>query len=105
MICEAGHPKPVLCDNLEGWSGEGGRRGFKRKGTHVCLWPIYTEYGKNHHNIVKYYLPIKIIFFKIKKKMQYFFDVSEDDVQLCEATGHHLQPINSRRAQRNIPEY
>ena len=21
---DAGHPKPVLCDNLEGWDGEGG---------------------------------------------------------------------------------
>ena len=24
-IHEAGHSKPVLCDNPEGWSGEGGR--------------------------------------------------------------------------------
>ena len=25
---EAGHPKPVLWDNPEGWGGEGGGRGF-----------------------------------------------------------------------------
>ena len=23
---DAGNPKPVLCDNLEGWDGEGGGR-------------------------------------------------------------------------------
>ena len=23
---DAGHPKPVLCENLEGWGGAGGRR-------------------------------------------------------------------------------
>ena len=23
---DRGNPKPVLCDNLEGWEGEGGRR-------------------------------------------------------------------------------
>ena len=29
LIFEAGHPEPVLCNNLEGWGGEGGGRGFK----------------------------------------------------------------------------
>ena len=27
-MCEAGHSKPVLWDNPEGWGGEGGGRGF-----------------------------------------------------------------------------
>ena len=26
---EAGHSKPVLWDNPEGWGGEGGGKGFK----------------------------------------------------------------------------
>jgi len=26
---DAGNPKPVLCDNLEGWNGEGGERGIQ----------------------------------------------------------------------------
>ena len=33
---EAGHPKPVLWDNLEGWGGEGGGGGF-RVGRQGCL--------------------------------------------------------------------
>ena len=39
IVCEAGNPKQVLCDNLEGWNeeGDGGGR-FKREGTHVYLW-------------------------------------------------------------------
>ena len=33
----AGNPKPVLCDNLEGWGGEGGRGGF-RMGGHMYAY-------------------------------------------------------------------
>ena len=29
---EAGHPKPVLWDNTEGWGGEGGGKGFRMGG-------------------------------------------------------------------------
>ena len=29
---EAGHSKPVLWDNPEGWDGEGGRRGLQDEG-------------------------------------------------------------------------
>ena len=39
---DAGSPKSVLCDNLEGWSGEGSRRVIKREGTHAYLWPIHV---------------------------------------------------------------
>ena len=28
----------LLCNNLEGWDGEGGRREFKREGTYGFLW-------------------------------------------------------------------
>ena len=45
---DAGSPKPVLCDNLEGWSGEG-TRGRGHMHTYGQLMLLY---GKNHHNIV-----------------------------------------------------
>ena len=32
LIFEAGHPEPVLCNNLEGWGGEGGGRGAQDGG-------------------------------------------------------------------------
>ena len=35
--------KPVLCDNLEGWGGVGGGRGFRREGTYVYLWLIHVD--------------------------------------------------------------
>ena len=31
-----GHPKQVLCDNLEGWGGEGGGRGVQEGGD-TCM--------------------------------------------------------------------
>ena len=46
---EAGHPKPVLRDNPEGWGGRGGGRG---KHLYTC-GQFVSMYGKNHHNIVK----------------------------------------------------
>ena len=36
MIYDAGHPKPVLCDSLEGWGVEGGRGGVQDAGD-ACL--------------------------------------------------------------------
>ena len=48
---DAGHQKPVLCDNLEeeggGMGGPGGRGHM-----YVYGW-LMLMYGKNHHNIVK----------------------------------------------------
>ena len=41
---DTGNLKLVPCDSLEGWGGEARRgRGFKREGTHVCLWPIHVD--------------------------------------------------------------
>ena len=40
---EAGHPKLVYCDNLEGQGGEGGGRGVQDGRTHVYLWPIHID--------------------------------------------------------------
>lgn len=36
---------------------------------------------------------------------QYFLDVSGDGVQYYETSRHHLEPINGRSAQENVPEY
>ena len=54
-ICEIDHQsKPVHWDNPGGWDVEGGGRGVQDGGpmyTHGWLMP---EYGKNHHNVIKY---------------------------------------------------
>ena len=50
---EAGHPKPRLYDNQEGWDGDGVGGGFRMEGTHVYLWQIHIDtQQKNTHNIV-----------------------------------------------------
>ena len=43
LLYDAGNPKPVLCDNLEGWIGweVGGR--FKEEGTYVYQWLIQAD--------------------------------------------------------------
>ena len=40
---EAGHSKPVLWDNPEGWGVEGGGRGIQARGTHVNPWLIHVD--------------------------------------------------------------
>ena len=48
-------PKAVLWDNLEGWSGEGGGRGF-RNGAHMYSCDrLILIYDKNHHKYCKLY--------------------------------------------------
>ena len=49
---DAGHPKSVLCDNLEGWGGEGDGRGVRVEGTRT-YGRFMLVYGKSDHNIVK----------------------------------------------------
>ena len=46
LLCDAGHPKPELCDNVERSGGEGG-------GHMYAYGRFILMYGKNHHNIVK----------------------------------------------------
>ena len=37
-MCDAENAKPVLCDSLEGWGGQGGRKGFQERGdTRMCM--------------------------------------------------------------------
>ena len=44
---DAGNPKPVLCDNLEGEGGEGVQEGGD---TYTCGRFMFM-FGKSHHNI------------------------------------------------------
>ena len=50
---EAGHSKPTLWDNPEGWGGEGGGKGIQDRGTHVHPWVIHIDVWQNPPNIVK----------------------------------------------------
>ena len=50
---EAGHPKSVLWDDLEGREGEEGGRGVQDEGDTCILCQFMLIYGKNHNYIVK----------------------------------------------------
>ena len=53
LVHEAGHPKLLLWDNLEGWNGDKGGRGFQYGGGHMYTYGQFMlMYGKNHHNII-----------------------------------------------------
>ena len=53
LMHEAGHSKPVLWANPEGWGGEGGGRGVQDGGHMYTHGWFMLMYGQNHHNIVK----------------------------------------------------
>ena len=36
LLCDPGNPKPILCDNLEGWDGGGGGREVQEGGD-ICI--------------------------------------------------------------------
>ena len=42
LMHEAGHSKPVLWDNLEGWGGEESGRGVQDGATQVHPWLIHV---------------------------------------------------------------
>ena len=42
LMFDTGHPKPVLCDKLEEWGGEGGARGIQDGGD-TCM-PVADSY-------------------------------------------------------------
>ena len=59
---DAGSPKVVLCDNLQGGGGQGGGRGFRREGTHICLWPIHVDvWQKSSQNCKVIILQLKSV--------------------------------------------
>ena len=47
LIDEAGHARLVVCDNPEGWGGEGGSGGVQDRGTHVHPWLIHVDIWQN----------------------------------------------------------
>ena len=49
----AGHPKLVLCDDLEGWGGQRGWGGSPGRGHMYAYGQFMLMYGKNYHNIEK----------------------------------------------------
>ena len=51
LMHEAGHPKPMLWDNLEGYDREDGGRGVQYGGHIYTYGQFMLMYGKNHHNI------------------------------------------------------
>ena len=62
---EAGHPKPVLWDNPEGWGGEEGGRGIQDGRIHVYLWQIHIDVCQKPSQYCKVIiLPLKLINFK-----------------------------------------
>ena len=53
LMYDAGNPKLGLCDNLEGWGGEEGGRGFQEGEGHTyACGRSMLMYGRMHHNIV-----------------------------------------------------
>ena len=50
---EAGHWKPVFCDNQGAGVGREAGGGIQDGRTHVHPWPIHADVWQNHHNIVK----------------------------------------------------
>ena len=56
---EAGYPKPVLWDNLEGWGGEEDGSGLKVGGTRVQPWLIHVDVWQKPSQYCNY-LPIKM---------------------------------------------
>ena len=54
----------MLCDNLEGWDGGGGR--FKKEGTYVYLWLIQVVVWRKPTQ------PGKAIILQLKKSISFF---------------------------------
>ena len=55
---EAGNPKPVFCDNLEGWGGEGcgleGKRTYVHPALiHVDVWQKPSQYCKVNYPLIQ----------------------------------------------------
>ena len=65
LLCDPGNPKPILCDNLEGWDGGGGGREVQEGGTYIYLWLIHAEvWQKPPHYCKVIILQLKTKFIK-----------------------------------------
>ena len=52
---EAGHPRPVLWNNPEGYGGKGGGRGFRMGGGHMYTCGQFIMIGGKNHQKNKIY--------------------------------------------------
>ena len=50
---DAGSLKPVICDKLDGWGGEGGGKGHSGGRGPMYAYGPFLMYGRGHHNIAK----------------------------------------------------
>ena len=53
LMYDSGHPKPMLCDHLEGWGVGKVGGGIRMEGTRVCLWPIHVDVWQKSSQIYK----------------------------------------------------
>ena len=65
---QAGHSKPVLWDNPEGWGGEGGGRGVRTEGTDVHPRLIHVDAWQNPQYCKVIILQLKQLIKKNKAK-------------------------------------
>ena len=69
LMHEAGHPKPVLWDNPEGYGWEGGGREGSGCGGHISLWLIDVDAWQKQPQYCKVIiLQLKEINFKKRKR-------------------------------------
>ena len=47
LLYDIGNQKPVFCDNLEKWDGEGGSRRTELMYTFVDIWQKSSQYCNN----------------------------------------------------------
>ena len=62
LLYDAGTSNPVLCDNLEGQDGVGGK--FKKEGTYIHLWLIHVDVWQKPTQ----YCKVIILQLKIQKR-------------------------------------
>ena len=62
LLYDAGTSNPVLCDNLEGSDGVGGK--FKKEGTYIHLWLIHVDVWQKPTQ----YCKVIILQLKIQKR-------------------------------------
>ena len=60
----------MLCDNLEGWDGMGGR--FKKEGTYIHMWLIHVDVWQKsiqHFKAIILHLEINTLIFFLNESL------------------------------------
>ena len=70
--------EPKAGDSLEGWVGRKVYGGFRRKDSHVCLWPIHTGVWQRPSQ----YCKVIILQFKLNKRLEGYVLASTQCQQL-----------------------